>query len=97
MAQQTRRKRSNNAAPRTPRPERRLESSEKGIEVEGTVVEQLRNAQFRVELANGHMVLAHTAGKMRRFRIRIMPGDRVVIALSPYDLDRGRITYRRRN
>lgn len=64
------------------------------IEVEGTVLEQLRNATFRVELENGHKVLAHTAGKMRKFRIRIMPGDRVVVALSPYDLTRGRIVYR---
>ena len=66
------------------------------IEVEGTVLEQLRNATFRVELGNGHLVLAHTAGKMRKFRIRIMPGDRVVVALSPYDLTRGRIVYRHR-
>ena len=64
------------------------------IEVEGTVLEQLRNATFRVELDNKHMVLAHTAGKMRKFRIRIMPGDRVVVELSPYDLTRGRIVYR---
>ena len=71
--------------------------SEKSIDVEGTVLEQLRNAQFRVELGNGHVVLAHTAGKMRRFRIRITPGDRVIVALSPYDLTRGRITYRYRS
>ncbi len=58
------------------------------------MVEQLRNATFRVELANKHMALAHTSGKMRRFRIRIMPGDRVIVALSPYDLTRGRIVYR---
>lgn len=64
------------------------------IEVEGTVLEQLRNATFRVELDNGHKVLAHTAGKMRKFRIRIMPGDKVIVALSPYDLTRGRIVYR---
>ena len=69
-------------------------SAEDAIEVEGTVLEQLRNATFRVELGNGHMVLAHTAGKMRKFRIRIMPGDRVVVALTPYDLSRGRIVYR---
>ena len=74
--------------------EEREASSEDAIEVEGTVVEQLRNATFRVELANGHNALAHTSGKMRRFRIRIMPGDRVVVALSPYDLTRGRIVYR---
>ena len=69
-------------------------SSEDAIEVEGTVIEQLRNATFRVDLGNGHMALAHTSGKMRKFRIRIMPGDRVVVALSPYDLTRGRIVYR---
>ena len=73
-----------------------LLSTGDAIEVEGTVVEQLRNATFRVELANGHTALAHTAGKMRKFRIRIMPGDRVVVALSPYDLNRGRIVYRYR-
>ena len=69
-------------------------SSEDAIEVEGTVLEQLRNATFRVELVNGHKALAHTCGKMRKFRIRIMPGDRVIVALSPYDLTRGRIVYR---
>ena len=79
------------------RPEPTPRSTEDAIEVEGTVTEQLRNAQFKVQLANGHTVLAHTAGKMRRFRIRIMPGDRVIVALSPYDLTRGRITFRHRN
>ena len=69
-------------------------SNEDAIEVEGVVSQQLRNATFRVELENGHEVLAHTAGKMRKFRIRIMPGDRVIVALSPYDLTRGRIVYR---
>ena len=69
-------------------------SSEDAIEVEGVVLEQLRNATFRVELGNQHVVLAHTSGKMRKFRIRIMPGDRVIVALSPYDLSRGRIVYR---
>ena len=64
------------------------------IEVEGTVVEPLPNAMFRVELANGHRVLAHISGKMRMHYIRILPGDRVVVELSPYDLNRGRITYR---
>ncbi|HEX8861305.1 MAG TPA: translation initiation factor IF-1 [Actinomycetes bacterium] len=64
------------------------------IEVEGTVVEPLPNAMFRVELANGHKVLAHISGKMRMNYIRILPGDRVVVELSPYDLNRGRITYR---
>ncbi|TLM80452.1 MAG: translation initiation factor IF-1 [Actinobacteria bacterium] len=64
------------------------------IEMEGTVVEPLPNAMFRVELDNGHKVLAHISGKMRMHYIRILPGDRVVIELSPYDLTRGRITYR---
>jgi len=64
------------------------------IEVEGTVVEALTNATFRVELPNGHRVLAHISGKIRVHYIRILPGDRVLIELSPYDLSRGRITYR---
>ena len=64
------------------------------IEVEGVVVEPLPNAMFRVELENGHKVLAHISGKMRMHYIRILPGDRVVVELSPYDLNRGRITYR---
>jgi len=64
------------------------------IEVEGTVVEPLPNAMFRVELANGHKVLAHVSGKIRMNFIRILPGDRVLVELSPYDLARGRITYR---
>ena len=64
------------------------------IEVEGTVVEPLPNAMFRVELANGHRVLAHISGKMRMHYIRILPGDRVQVELTPYDLARGRITYR---
>ncbi len=64
------------------------------IEVEGTVVESLPNAMFRVELPNGHKVLAHISGKIRMHYIKILPGDRVLIELSPYDLSRGRITYR---
>jgi translation initiation factor IF-1 len=64
------------------------------IELEGTVVEPLPNAMFRVELENGHKVLAHISGKMRMHYIRILPGDKVVVELSPYDLSRGRITYR---
>jgi translation initiation factor IF-1 len=64
------------------------------IEVEGTVVEPLPNAMFRVELANGHKVLAHISGKIRLHYIRILPGDKVIVELSPYDLSRGRITYR---
>ena len=64
------------------------------IEVEGTVVEPLPNAMFRVELPNGHQVLAHISGKMRKHYIRILPADKVLVELSPYDLNRGRITYR---
>ena len=64
------------------------------IEVEGTVTEALPNTQFRVELENGHNVLAHISGKMRMNYIRILPGDRVLIELSPYDLTRGRVVYR---
>ncbi|EEG77780.1 translation initiation factor IF-1 [Dethiobacter alkaliphilus] len=64
------------------------------IEVEGTVIEPLPNAMFRVELKNGHKVLAHVSGKIRMHFIRILPGDRVLVELSPYDLTRGRITYR---
>ena len=67
---------------------------EDAIEVEGTVVEPLPNAMFRGELENGHKVLAHVSGKMRMNFIRILPGDRVKVELSPYDLTRGRITYR---
>jgi len=64
------------------------------VEVEGTVAEPLPNAMFRVELKNGHRVLAHVSGKIRMNFIRILPGDRVLVELSPYDLTRGRITYR---
>ena len=64
------------------------------IELEGTITEALPNAMFRVELDKGHMVLAHISGKMRQNYIRIMPTDRVVVELSPYDLTRGRIVYR---
>ncbi|EKB55014.1 MULTISPECIES: translation initiation factor IF-1 [Facklamia] len=64
------------------------------IEVEGTVVETLPNAMFKVELENGHEILAHVSGKIRMNYIRILPGDKVTIELSPYDLTRGRITYR---
>jgi translation initiation factor IF-1 len=64
------------------------------IEVEGTVMEPLPNAMFRVQLDNGHKVLAHISGKMRMHFIRILPGDKVKVELSPYDLTRGRITYR---
>ncbi len=64
------------------------------IEVEGTVIEPLPNAMFRVELENGHKVLAHVSGKIRMHYIRNLPGDKVTVELSPYDLSRGRITYR---
>lgn len=67
---------------------------EEAIEVEGTVVEPLPNAMFRVELETGHKVLAHISGKMRMHFIRILPGDKVIVELSPYDLSRGRIIYR---
>ena len=69
-------------------------SKEDVIEVEGTVVEALPNAMFQVELENGHVVLAHVSGKMRMNFIRILPGDKVTMELTPYDLNRGRITYR---
>jgi len=65
-----------------------------GIQVEGRVIEALPNAMFKVELDNGHVILAHISGKMRKNYIRILPNDRVLLELSPYDLTRGRITYR---
>ncbi|MCH8568662.1 MAG: translation initiation factor IF-1 [Balneolales bacterium] len=64
------------------------------IKQEGTIVEALPNAQFRVELDNGHEILAHVSGKMRMFYIKILPGDKVTVEMSPYDLSKGRITYR---
>lgn len=69
-------------------------SKEDVIQVEGIVLEPLPNAMFRVEIENGHKVLAHISGKMRKHFIRILPGDKVSVELSPYDLTRGRITYR---
>jgi translation initiation factor IF-1 len=69
-------------------------AKKEAIEVEGTVIEALPNAMFRVELPNGHEVLAHISGKIRMHYIRVLPGDKVLIELSPYDLTRGRITYR---
>ncbi len=69
-------------------------SKEETIQVEGTVLEPLPNAMFKVELPNGHKILAHISGKMRMFYIKILPGDKVTVELSPYDLSRGRITYR---
>ena len=69
-------------------------SKEEAIEVEGTVIEPLPKAIFRVKLENEHVVLAHISGKMRKYFIKILPGDKVTVELSPYDLTRGRITYR---
>ena len=69
-------------------------AKEDAIEVDGVVQEALPNAMFQVDLDNGHRVLAHISGKMRKFYIRILPGDRAKVELSPYDLTRGRITYR---
>ena len=73
---------------------RSIMAKQEAIEVEGTVTEALRNASFRVELANGHKVLAYASGRIRRFLIRVLPGDRVLVELSPYDRSRGRITFR---
>lgn len=67
------------------------------IEIEGTVTEALPNAMFNVELPNGHVILAHISGKLRMNFIRILPGDKVTVELSPYDLTRGRITWRSKN
>jgi translation initiation factor IF-1 len=69
---------------------------EKAIELEGIVQEPLPNAMFKVKLDNGHEILAHISGKMRKFYIRILPGDKVKVEMSPYDLTKGRITYRYR-
>ncbi len=71
-----------------------MPKKEEAIKVDGTIVETLPNASFRVELENGHKVLAHISGKMRMHFIKILPGDKVTVELSPYDLSRGRITYR---
>lgn len=73
-----------------------MTKTSKGIEIEGTVVECLRNATFTVELGNGHKVLAHISGKIRKNYIKILPEDRVLVELSPYDLTRGRIIFRYR-
>jgi translation initiation factor IF-1 len=71
-----------------------VSNKEEAIEVTGTVTETLPNAMFKVELENKHVVLAHVSGKMRKFFIRILPGDKVKVELTPYDLNRGRIVYR---
>lgn len=72
-------------------------AKEQAIEVDGTVSEVLPSTTFRVELVNGHNVVATLAGKMRRFRIRVIAGDKVIVAVSPYDLSKGRITFRHKN
>jgi translation initiation factor IF-1 len=73
-----------------------IAGKEDKIELEGEVVEAFRNGMYKIKLDNGHETLGYTAGKMRRYRIKILPGDRVNIELSPYDLSRGRIVYRHR-
>lgn len=83
-------------APTTPTEERPRRQDPDAITVDGRVVDALPNAMFTVELENGHSVLSHLAGKMRTNYIRVLPGDRVTVELSPYDLSRGRITYRHR-
>ena len=83
------------AAPRI-RKESAIAASEEKVEMEGEVVEAFPSGMFRVTLDNGHEMIAYTAGKMRRYRIRIAPGDRIKVELSPYDLTRGRIVYRYR-
>jgi translation initiation factor IF-1 len=87
------------AARRAPRPRKKegvIPAKEEKIEFEGEVVEAFRNGMYRIALDNGHEALGYTAGKMRRYRIRILPGDRIKLQLSPYDLTRGRIVYRHR-
>ena len=73
-----------------------MAGKEEKIELEGEVVEAFRNGMYKIALDNGHETLGYTAGKMRRYRIKILPGDRINIELSPYDLSRGRIVYRQR-
>lgn len=87
----SKKKKKRNRGPRTDDPKQKQSDA---IEVTGTVIEPLPNAMFKVELENGHMVLAHISGKMRRHFIRILRGDRVAVELSPYDLTRGRLVYR---
>jgi translation initiation factor IF-1 len=84
------------AAERAKRAERAGAPKESTLQVEGTIVESLPNTMFRVDLDNGHRILGHISGKMRKHYIRILPGDRVTVELSAYDLTRGRITYRHR-
>jgi translation initiation factor IF-1 len=73
-----------------------MSAKEDKVELEGEIIESLRGAMFRISLDNGHETVGYISGKMRRYRIRILPGDRVKVELSPYDLTRGRITYRHR-
>ncbi len=85
------------AAPRPSiREEFAIAVKEEKIEMEGEIIEALRNRMFRLKLDNGHEMIGYTAGRMKRYRIRMLPGDRVRVELSPYDLDRGRIVYRLR-
>jgi translation initiation factor IF-1 len=88
------------APPSSPTPPTRkgvaIAEKEEKIDLEGEVVEALRNGMYRIQLDNGHQTLGYTAGRMRRNRIRILPGDRIKVELSAYDLDRGRIVYRYR-
>ncbi|MBP9132261.1 translation initiation factor IF-1 [Candidatus Saccharibacteria bacterium] len=72
-----------------------MAKSKEVIELDGTIAEALPGAKFRVELDNGHKIIAHVAGKMRKYYIRIVPGDKVTVELTPYDLEKGRITYRK--
>ena len=83
-------------AQRAKRMERAGPKKEDALQVEGTIVEALPNTMFRIDLENGHRILGHISGKMRKHYIRILPGDKVTVELSPYDLTRGRITYRHR-
>lgn len=83
-------------APSLINPRLRCMAKEDVIEMEGTIVETLPNTMFRVELDNGHVIIAHISGKMRKHYIRILTGDRVTVELTPYDLTKGRITYRQR-
>ena len=80
----------------SPRREAVIPEKEEKIELEGEVVEAFRSGMFRIALDNGHETLGYTAGKMRRYRIKAFPGDRITVELSPYDLTRGRIVYRQR-
>jgi translation initiation factor IF-1 len=80
--------------PRGPKKVKTTSTKEEGIEVEGKILEKLPGVMFRVELETGQQILAHISGKMRMYYIRILPGDKVRVELSPYDLTRGRITYR---